>query len=68
MGLGALRQSVMLDMRNGYFSNNKLGLWIHAWISYTPAGLTSRDGIKMQNDLARSNGRDLDGTAIIATR
>jgi len=29
LGLGALRQSVILDMRHGYFSNNKLGLWIH---------------------------------------
>ncbi|HMJ06551.1 MAG TPA: hypothetical protein VK474_09880 [Chthoniobacterales bacterium] len=67
VGLGALRQSVLLDMRNGYFSNNKLGLWIHTWISYTPKGLGSADGIKMQNDLARRNGRDLDGTAIIAS-
>ncbi len=67
LGLGALRQSVMLDLRNGYFSNNKLGLWIHVWVSYTQAGLTSREGIRMQNDLANRNGRDLDGTAIIAS-
>ena len=67
LGLGALRQSVMLDMRNGYFSNNKLGLWIHVWVSYTNRALTTSDGQKMLNDMARRNGRDLDGTAIIAT-
>jgi hypothetical protein len=67
VGLGALRQSVMLDMRNGYFSNNKLALWLHVWVSYTPKALTTSDGQKMMNDMARHNGRDLDGTAIIAS-
>ena len=66
-GLGAFRQSVVLDMRNGYFSNNKLGLWIHTWINYTPRGLTSAEGKAAQADLARRNGRDADGTAIIAS-
>lgn len=67
LGLGALRQSVMLDMRNGYFSNNKLGIWIHTWISYTSKALNTADGQKTMNDLAKRNGRDLDGTAIIAS-
>jgi hypothetical protein len=67
MGLGALRQSVLLDMRHGYFSNNKLGLWIHTWVSYTTAGLTSPEGRRMQSDMIQRNGRDLDGNAIIAT-
>ncbi len=67
VGLGALRQSVMLDMRNGYFSNNKLGLWIHVWVSYTTKALNTVEGRKMMNDLAQRNGRDLDGTAIIAS-
>jgi len=67
LGLGALRQSVLLDMRNGYFSNNKLGLWIHVWINYTKVGLHSAEGIAKQADLARRNGRAADGTAIIAT-
>ena len=67
IGLGALRQSVMLDMRNGYFSNNKLSLWLHTWVSYTPRALTTPDGVKTLNDMARRNGRDLDGTAIIAS-
>lgn len=67
VGLGALRQSVMLDMRNGYFSNNKLGLWLHVWISYTNKALTTQAGQAIMNDMARHNGRDLDGTAIIAS-
>ncbi len=67
LGLGALRQSVLLDMRNGYFSNNKLGLWLHVWVSYTDAALNTPDGIRAIDDLAARNGRDLDGTAIIRT-
>lgn len=67
LGLGALRQSVILDMRNGYFSNNKLGLWIHIWINYTAKATNTAEGRKTLDDLARRNGRDLDGTAIIAT-
>jgi hypothetical protein len=67
VGLGALRQSVMLDMRNGYFSNNKLALWLHTWVSYTTKALTTADGQKTLNDMAKHNGRDLDGTAIIAS-
>jgi hypothetical protein len=67
VGLGALRQSVILDMRNGYFSNNPLGLWLHVWVSYTPKALTTRAGKRALNELARKNGRDLDGTPIIAT-
>jgi hypothetical protein len=67
VGSGALRQSVMLDMRNGYFSNNKLSLWIHTWVSYTARALTTQDGQRTMNDMARRNGRDLDGTAIIAS-
>jgi hypothetical protein len=65
VGLGAARQSVILDMRNGYFSNNRIGAWIHVWVSYTDKALNTADGLKMMNDLAAKNGRDLDGTAII---
>src|ERR1044072_9202904 len=67
VGLGALRQSVMLDMRNGYFSNNKLALWLHVWVSYTDKAINTAAGRQALNDMARRNGRDLDGTAIIAT-
>src|SRR3954467_8461616 len=67
VGLGALRQSVMLDMRNGYFSNNKLALWIHVWVSFTDKALNTTDGRKAIADLIQKNGRDLDGTGIIAS-
>jgi hypothetical protein len=67
IGLGALRQSVLLDMRHGYFSNDPLGLWIHTWVNYTKTGLYSAEGIAKQNDLASHNGRAADGTAIIAS-
>ncbi len=67
VGLGSTRQSVMLDMRNGYFSNDPLGLWSHVWISYTDKAFSTRDGIKALADLERRNGRSLDGTPIIKT-
>lgn len=67
VGLGAMRQSVLLDMRNGYFSNNKLGLWIHVWVSFTPRASMSASGKRALDDLARRNGVDLDGTPIIKT-
>jgi hypothetical protein len=66
VGLGALRQSVLLDMRNGYFSNNPLGLWLHVWVSYT-AKASTKAGKRALNEIAKKNGRDLDGTPIIAT-
>ncbi len=65
-GSAPLRQSVMLDMRNGYFSNDPLGLWTHVWVSYTSAALNTADGQKTLNDIAGKTGRDLDGTPIIA--
>lgn len=67
IGLGAFRQSSLLDMRNGYFGKDPLGLWLHVWVNYTPKALTTRAGKKALNDLAKKNGRDFDGTAIIAT-
>ena len=65
LGLGAFRQSSVLDMRNGYFGNNPLGLWVHTWVSYTPKALNTADGRKALSDLAQKNGLDLDGTPII---
>lgn len=61
------RQSNMLDMRNGYFSNNPLGLWIHVWVSYTDRAFNTAEGRKQLTDLARRNGLASDGTPIIAT-
>jgi hypothetical protein len=67
IGLGNLRQSVMLDMRNGYFSNNPLGLWTHVWISYTSRAFNTTDGKKALADLQKRNGLATDGTPIIKT-
>ena len=52
-------------MRNGYFSNNPLGLWVHTFVAYTPAAFNTADGRKTLVDLAKKNGLDLDGTPII---
>jgi hypothetical protein len=65
--LGGARQSAVLDMRNGYFSNNPLGLWLHVWVNYTDAAFTTAAGRAALSDLAEKNGLDLDGTPIIAT-
>jgi len=60
------RQSSLLDMRNGYFSNDPLGLWLHVWVNYTPKSRTAA-GKKALNAIAKKNGKALDGTPIIAT-
>lgn len=59
------RHANVLDMRNGYFSNNPLGLWIHVWVSYTDKAFNTADGKKELTDLARRNGLAIDGTPII---
>jgi hypothetical protein len=56
---------VILEMRNGYFSNNPLGLWIHVWVHYTDRAFNTAAGRAALNDLARRNGLALDGTPII---
>lgn len=65
IGLGNNRQADIVDMRNGYFSNNPLGLWIHIWVSYTDRAFNTADGKKMLADLQKRNGTALDGTPII---
>jgi hypothetical protein len=65
IGLGNSRQSGILDMRNGYFSNDPLGLWLHVWVSYTDRAFNTREGQKVLGQLARKNGLALDGTPII---
>ena len=67
IGLGNNRQADIVDMRNGYFSNNPLGLWIHIWVSYTDAAFNTSDGKKTLADLQKRNGTALDGTPIIKT-
>jgi hypothetical protein len=61
------RQSPVLDMRNGYFGGNPLGLWLHVWVNYTQKALTTNAGKKFLDSLAAKNGRDLEGTPIIAS-
>ena len=67
IGLGNNRQADIVDMRNGYFSNNPLGLWIHIWVSYTDRAFNTKDGQKTLTDLQKRNGLALDGTPIIKT-
>jgi hypothetical protein len=67
IGLGNNRQADIVDMRNGYFSNNPLGLWLHVWVSYTDRAFNTADGQKALGDLAKKNGLALDGTPIIKT-
>ena len=57
----------MFDTRNGYFSNNPLGLWIPTFVSYTDAAFETSEGQAALADLAADNGYDLDGTPVIKT-
>ena len=67
IGLGNARQSVVQDTSNGYFGKNPLGLWLHAWINFTPSAFNTKDGQKALADLAKKNGLAKDGTPIIKT-
>lgn len=59
------RQDNVFDTRNGYFSNNPLGLWLLAFVSYTDKALKTAEGQKLLKQLAQKNGSDLDGTPIL---
>ena len=58
------RQDNVFDTRDGYFSNNPLGLWILAFVVYTPKAFTP-EGTAVLDPIAANNGRDLDGTPIL---
>ena len=58
------RQDNVFDTRNGYFSNNPTGIWILAFVVYTPKAFT-QEGKKILDPIAAVNGRDLDGTPIL---
>ena len=60
------RQDNLFDTRDGYFSNDPLGLWVAVWVVYTPKAFTAA-GKKELNSIAATNGRDLDGTAILTS-
>ncbi len=62
------RQADMIDMSNGYFSNNPLGLWVHIFVTWTPQAFNSAAGRKALADLGARNGLALDGTPIIKTQ
>ena len=60
------RQDNLFDTRDGYFSNDPLGLWVAVWVVYTPKAFTAA-GRKELDPIAATNGRDLDGTAILTS-
>lgn len=57
-----LRQNNVLDTRNGYFSNDPLGLWVMRWVSWDGPNVFSADCQDEMNDLGGDVGFDLDGT------
>ncbi len=61
------RQDNVFDTRNGYFSNNPLGLWILTFVEYTDDAFSTPEGQKTLAALAAMNGVDLDGTPVIKT-
>jgi hypothetical protein len=67
LALGNGRQAVLLDMRNGYFSKNPLGLWLHVWVNWTDDAFNTARGRAALAELAEENGLALDGTPIIRT-
>ncbi|HXG67199.1 MAG TPA: hypothetical protein VNO70_19000 [Blastocatellia bacterium] len=60
------RQDNVFDTRDGYFSNDPLGLWVAVWVVYTPKAFTA-EGQKELDPIAATNGRDLDGTPILTS-
>lgn len=62
---GNSRQSDVIDMRNGYFSNNPIGVWVHIFVSYTDAAFDTPAGVAALAELEEENGLALDGTPII---
>ena len=63
------RQDNVFDTRNGYFSNNPLGLWRLGFVKWVDVDDTP-DPERCQDhrdDLLNDNGADLDGTPIMRT-
>lgn len=58
------RQDNIFDDRNGYFSNNPLGLWILKFVSWDGPNIIDPDCQEFMDELANTNGTDLDGTPI----
>ena len=53
------RQDNLFDTRDGYFSNNPLGLWILVFVSYTDEAFNTREG---QAELADLPSQERDGS------
>jgi hypothetical protein len=68
LSVGNNRQADMIDMSNGYFSNNPLGLWVHVFVTWTSKAFDTATGRKALADLAARNGLALDGTPIIKSK
>lgn len=61
------RQEDVVDLRNGYFSNNPLGLWVNVFVNWTPEAFNTAEGRETLADLAEDNGVGADGTPVIRT-
>ncbi|MCA9303995.1 MAG: hypothetical protein KC996_07735 [Phycisphaerales bacterium] len=61
------RQDFIADLRNGYFSNDPLGLWQVNLCKYTDAAFNTSAGQESLAELGDNNGLDLDGTPLIRT-
>ena len=59
------RQDLVADLRDGYFSNDPLGLWQVNICNYTDAAFNTAAGQEALAELASKNGLDLDGTPIV---
>ena len=68
LSVGNSRQANMIDMRNGYFSNNPLALWVHVFVNWTDRAFNTALGRATLARLAERNGLVLDGTPIIRTK
>ena len=60
------RQDNMFDTRDGYFSNDPIGMWLAVWVVYTPKAFTG-EGHKELDPIAATNGRDFDGTPVLTS-
>jgi hypothetical protein len=64
--LAPKRQADVVDLRNGYFSNDPIGLWKTNFVRFTPAAGTPAGQAALAPIVAR-NGADADGTPVIKT-
>jgi hypothetical protein len=68
LGVTNNRQADMVDLSNGYFSNNPLGIWVHVFVNWTPRAFNTAAGRAALAELAAENGLAKDGTPIITSK